>query len=307
MEEFIMSQSIVVSQGATFVVELQSMLGSSNYGWCLSSLPKGVVLLGIDTVPSPRFIGPVNQKFYFGACSCDQTLTLEFVVTASHYLQDIKDTYTVDVQIVPADKQQFVPYSENTIANVKYGYACADQDQMPIGKYGYPYEDQMPVVKYGYPCADQMPVVKYGYPCADQMPVVKYGYPCADQTPVMKYGYPDQPPVMKYGYPCGYNDAAGQVNQPFLRNSCTPDNQPFLRNSCAPDNQPFLRNSCAPDNQPFLRNTCGTDNQPFLRNSCAPTDQPFLRNDSDAMKTAMPYGMVYVTNSVEKYGFPYCG
>ena len=242
-----MSQSIVVSQGATFVVELQSMLGSSNYGWCLSSLPKGVILVGTEVVrlPSSHPIGPVNQKFYFGAYSCDQTLTLEFVMTAPSCLEDIKDTYTVDVQIVPADKQQFVPYSENAVANVKYGYACADQDQTPV--------------------------VKYGYPCADQMPVVKYGYPCADQTPVMKYGYPDQPPVMKYGYPCGYNDAAGQVNQPFLRNSCAPDNQPFLRNSGAP------------------------------------TDQPFLRNDRDAMKTAMPYGMVYVTNSVEKYGFPYCG
>ena len=279
-----MSQSIVVSQGATFVVELQSMLGSSNYGWCLSSLPKGVILVGTEVVrlPSSHPIGPVNQKFYFGAYSCDQTLTLEFVMTAPSCLEDIKDTYTVDVQIVPADKQQFVPYSENAVANVKYGYACADQDQTPV-------------VKYGYPCADQMPVVKYGYPCADQMPVVKYGYPCADQTPVMKYGYPDQPPVMKYGYPCGYNDAAGQVNQPFLRNSCAPDNQPFLRNSGAPTDQPFLRNSGAP-----------TD-QPFLRNSGAPTDQPFLRNDRDAMKTAMPYGMVYVTNSVEKYGFPYCG
>ena len=271
-----MSQSIVVSQGATFVVELQSMLGSSNYGWCLSSLPKGVILIGAEAVklPSPHPIGPVNQKFYFGAYSCDQTLTLEFVMTAPSRLEDIKDTYTVDVQIVPADKQQFVPYSENAAANVKYGYACADQEQMPV-------------VKYGYPCADP-----------NQMPVVKYGYPCADSNQV---------PVMKYGYPCGYHDAAGQVDQPFLRNSGTPTDQPFLRNSCAPDNQPFLRNSCAPDNQPFLRNSCAPDNQPFLRNSCAPDNQPFLRNDSDAMKTAMPYGMVYVTNSVEKYGFPYCG
>lgn len=162
-----MTQSIVVSQGKNFTVELQSMHGSSAYGWCLSILPKGIILLGTDIykATSPYPIGPVIQKFYFAAVSGNPVLTLEFVLTAAFRPEDIKDIYTVEVQIVPENPQQFVPY-----------------------------------------------------------------------------------------------DASAQVNKPFLRNSDMAVNKPFL-------------------------------------------------NDADAMKTAMPYGMVYVDDAAAglfKYGFPNC-
>ena len=66
-----MANEMVVFQGKSFSVGLQSMLGSTAYGWCLTGLPKGVVLLGIDTekVPSSATVAPVIQKFWFVAVS----------------------------------------------------------------------------------------------------------------------------------------------------------------------------------------------------------------------------------------------
>lgn len=239
-----MEQNYVALQGKAFVVELQSMRGSTGYGWCLSSLPQELILMGIDNIPTAPGIAPVNQKFYFGVVSAqNRNVEIQFVLAAPWKLSEIADTFTARVQIVPSDSCNYVPYSENTNAqtpffnvntpffkencsantpffsnadtaniNYKYGYPCSGQNT--VVAYGYPYDMQDAVMKYGYPCGMQDPVVKYGYPCGTQNTMELYGYPRTMQEPMVKYGYPCQVAettldARPYGYPV--------MNAPLLK------------------------------------------------------------------------------------------
>lgn len=199
-----MENSIRAFQGQSFSVTLQSMIGSTNHGWCLTSLPSCFVLTGQVNYPTRRGIGPVNQVFYFltvGVPESGLTAVLKFgMYNLTQVSYPFKADRTVDIQvnIIPCNEDSatasdspFVKYSENAafygdpsnemLAALAYGY--------PVVKYGYP------VVKYGYPVGDDCCTddccagFKYGYP----VPTEKYGYPIAAE----KYGYP----VVKYGYP----------------------------------------------------------------------------------------------------------
>lgn len=206
-----MEESITAYQGKFFSVTLQSQLGSTNYGWCLTSMPKEVILVGqinepANNLPQGYVGGLVNQMFYFIAITAPkkQPIELEFglccltqspsEVTPFKYEEQVK----VAVTVVPSNElseHKFVKYSENAavyspesnpdLASLLYGYP-------PILKYGYPCSsaNDCATLKYGYPCSmNDCATLKYGYP-----PLFKYGYP-----PVVKYGYP---PILKYGYPC---------------------------------------------------------------------------------------------------------
>lgn len=67
-----MGQKMVVLEGKTFSIELQSMLGSSGYGWCLAGLPEGIILLGEDRIAAGPAVLPTLQKFYFGVSSAEE-------------------------------------------------------------------------------------------------------------------------------------------------------------------------------------------------------------------------------------------
>lgn len=215
-----MEESITAYQGKCFCVNLESHLGSTNYGWCLLSMPAGVILAGQANEPIDG-MSLVNQKFFFIPTETPdkQPMEIEFglccLTQVSSKLNPFKyeEKVIVHVNIVPSNElegRQFVRYTENEahyssnnsdlLSALKYGYP-------PLLKYGYP-----PVLKYGYPCQENEcvgekygfpPVLKYGYPscCEDECVAHKYGYP-----PVVKYGYP---PVLKYGYPCQENECAG--------------------------------------------------------------------------------------------------
>lgn len=208
-----MGESITAYQGKSFSVTLQSHLGSTNYGWCLISMPAEVILVGQSNDPVNGF-SLVNQVFYFIAVGESKKQSVELDFGLCCLTQSSPFTYEervkVAVNIIPANDtngRKFVKYSENAasyspthnldlMAVLKYGYPCGQNDMAAL-KYGYP-----PVLKYGYPCGqDDCATVKYGYP-----PVLKYGYPCGqDDCATVKYGYP---PVLKYGYPCGQDDMA---------------------------------------------------------------------------------------------------
>ncbi len=230
-------KTIIAYEGKFFTVTLQSMLGSTNYGWCLASLPDGIVLAGIDNQPMHTGISPVNQNFYFGvaAISGDVNVVIKFKLCCLSDFKKVPEEVSINVQLVPAnvnsdnansDNASFVKYSENSAVyntqppygyvlsqadlmygypcNVKYGYPGCDDINL---KYGYPScgftSSEYPVVKYGYPCG-ALAILKYGVPCGSQISL-KYGYPCFD-NPTLKYGYPcglldDYPPLLKYGYP----------------------------------------------------------------------------------------------------------
>jgi hypothetical protein len=211
-------QAIKAYQGRLFKVALTSHFGSSNYGWVLTSLPKGIALLSEEVEPSEKGNTTVSQNFYFTALDAeDPQVELEFRLVA--HLPTIgkdaqKQTITIKVLVVPynedADgigKGRFVEYNDNNAA-----YNIADDDCTQVLKYGYPpymkYGYPAPALKYGYPGCDApadaaIPTEKYGYPGS----VLKYGYPPANAQcevttddcgcPVVKYGYP----ALKYGYP----------------------------------------------------------------------------------------------------------
>ena len=60
-----MGNEIQAYQGQPFSVTLESMLASTNCGWCLMSMPEHVVLSGQTNVPVNPGIASVNQIFHF--------------------------------------------------------------------------------------------------------------------------------------------------------------------------------------------------------------------------------------------------
>ena len=209
-----MANEMVVLQGQTFTVDLQSRLGSTNHGWVLTGLAQGVALVHVVTRNSGR-IGPTIQTFMFGAISATENkVEIEFsLVNFSDFTIDQK--YTVAVKVIPSDSEEFVkmrtssdpaltdvcnsiqPYgvvlsSPETV--LKYGYPCGVQDSVnPVLKYGYPNMQNTVNLKYGYPCGAQDSVntlVKYGYPCGVQdVANVKYGYPRTFEDASVMYGF----------------------------------------------------------------------------------------------------------------------
>lgn len=235
-----MQQEMVVLEGKIFTVDLQSMLGSTAYGWCLAGLPDGIILEGIQTIPMGPGVSPVIQRFYFGVSSAKTVeAELSFVLACSFQPEEIAKEEKISLTIIPHNSDEYVKYNENirqkeadSTANtiIPYGVPFsreAAQAQIP---YGMIYNqnalnnDYAPVVMYGvkpptFPCTD------YGFPTTNaepfrnssarfnshmayaypQDPFMKYGYPCNAQDAGMKYGYfcnQNEPFIIKYGYPC---------------------------------------------------------------------------------------------------------
>ena len=177
-----MKNSYTVLEGKFFSVDLISNMCSTDYGWCLTEMPKEIILLGTEIVPIDSVMvgGRTVQRFHFGVRSSKNVqVTLQFELTCMSELSKATDVYTLDVQIIPCNSEDYVKYSENEEqAAIPYGYVN-DSNANPFVKYGYPCN-----VAYGYPGG-----IDYGYPCATQgtmPPFVKYGYPCT-----VAYGYPN--------------------------------------------------------------------------------------------------------------------
>ena len=238
-----MDQKMVVLEGKVFTIELQSMLGSTGYGWCLSQLPKGIIFEGADRSPVAKGIAPVMQNFYFGVSSAEETeAEITFVMACTFEPAKVTGEHKVSLTIIPSDSEKFVDYSEN--ANALYAYAFNQADGcgamnciQPYGvwqieeraqvqkPYGFP-GPGFTCMDYGYPYGVQDVGMVYNYNYGAQNSGMAYGYPCGMQDAIMKYGYPCgmQDAMMKYGYFCGTNDALCK-NEPFIRKN---RNEPFI-------------------------------------------------------------------------------
>lgn len=168
-----MNNKYTALEGKVFTVDLMSNMASTNYGWCLTSMPDEIMLVGTDCIPVEPLMsgGRTIQRFHFGVKSSENlNVSLQFEIRCLHELSKVTDTYTLDVQIVPCNSNEYAQYSENAEqAAIPYGYVC-DNNLIPSLKYGYPC-----TVAYGYPG------MLYGYPCGAQdaaAPFVKYGYFC---------------------------------------------------------------------------------------------------------------------------------
>ena len=219
-----MSNEMVALQGKAFSVDLQSMLGSTLYGWSLTGIPQGIALLGTETSRTTLGVAPVIQRFWFGAYSAvKDKASLEFTLVNVSDVSATEKKHTVSVKVIPSDSEEFAKLSENSDAMVSdvcnsmqpYGYPLGATNFVNMA-YGYPYRRGEVVFKYGYPCATDDVNVKYGYPCGTNDVNLKYGYPCDDQVVAHKYGYPCgvQDVLLKYGFPCKTQDVNFKYGYP---------------------------------------------------------------------------------------------
>lgn len=243
-----MAKEMVVLQGKSFSIELQSMIGSTLYGWSLTGLPQGIALLSTENIPTTGGVAPIIQRFWFGAYAvAKDKAEISFMLVNYSNPTPTDKKYTVSVKVIPSDSEEFAKFSENSDgmvrdacgpimpygyaldtldANQIYGYLCTKRDvgvkygfpdtQNMNYKYGYPCDVQNIVHKYGYPCGAQDAALKYGFPCDSQYLNHKYGYPCGVQDANFKYGYPcaSDDIHFKYGYPCGVQDVALKYGYP---------------------------------------------------------------------------------------------
>ena len=199
-----MNREYVALEGKVFTVELLLHIGSSNYGWCISALPKEVILMGTENIHVPgQYNATVLQRFYFGAVTSQEiNVEIDFTLNCWSDLTKVAEKFTAIVKIVPSNSSDFVSYSENeTKAAIPYGFVMTADNTV---KYGYPCGVQDANLKYGYPCGVQDANLKYGYPCGVQDANLKYGYPCGVQDANLKYGYPcfeATKDARPYGYP----------------------------------------------------------------------------------------------------------
>ncbi len=281
-----MSNKLVVLQGKSFYVELQSMLGSTNYGWCLKSMPEELLLTGTQNTHTRPGISPMMQRFYFSAVSAETTnVEVTFVLACLSNVSDVTDEFKAEIQIVPSNSDEFVSYSENGPApQVIYGITYMGDQETVCG-------DNAAALKYGYPCGNDTPFIrrhscgpentpfihanscntntafKYGYPCGVNDANLKYGYSCGANDARLAYGYPCgvNDANLKYGYPCGVNDATLKYGYPVMEYGL-----PYATDLTAmPYGLVYSNNACA-----------------------------------DYTMDSRPYGMVYTGQDARLYAFP---
>ncbi len=213
---------IICTIGTSFDIILESQVGSTGFGWCLKSIPEGVELADIGSLPLSQHVSPgckERQVFTFVAVKPLKEGSIAFdLLRLTHPVCEIADTVTYTVYVHDEDEndvlkkeiggQKFVK-GAGAMVHAKpvqpYGFADAEK---AILLYGFPVNPL-----YGYPSVGYSPsfiesatncMVKYGNPfgvAADDAECnLKYGYP------VVKYGYP---PIYKYGFPL--NDASGKT------------------------------------------------------------------------------------------------
>ncbi|WP_074435135.1 hypothetical protein [Bacteroides timonensis] len=113
-----MKNVIQAYQGQPFSVTLESMLSSTNCGWCLMSMSEHVVLSGQTNVPVSPGIAPVNQNFHFIAI--DGCLTPDEVIL-KFGLFNFSQVCSTPIRIVEF-KVNTIPLVTNDAANACGGW-----------------------------------------------------------------------------------------------------------------------------------------------------------------------------------------
>lgn len=271
-------QEMVAYEGKVFQVNLQSMLGSSPYGWALSNLPEGIVLEAVETsqLAAGNTIGPVVQSFYLGVTAVKEyNVKLTFLLLCSFEPKKIVDSCTVNLRIVPENANQFATYSDNAAAST--GSAMNNTDPIQT-KYGFPCVMQDSALMYGFNCAQPQAVTGRGAG-DDQNTHVAYGMPCT------KYGLACQPAVAAVDYGLVDSSAGNEVNSAmpygYISSAAHKYGYPCVMQS---DSLYGMSFNCVNNNQNQEGST------PFIRKTT-----PFINP-----------GSPFVDNAQMKYGYPTC-
>lgn len=89
--------------GQPVQINLQSMVGSTGYGWYLTEIDGGLALSSAVAVPTAPGIAPVNHQFNFIAIAAG-TFNLKFELLAPWRPEDVADTEVYSVIITPPKK-----------------------------------------------------------------------------------------------------------------------------------------------------------------------------------------------------------
>lgn len=191
-----MEQNFVVLQGKVFTVDIPSMFGSTNYGWCLTSLPAEIILMGAESISTGY--GSAAQRFYFGAISSETiNVDIPFVLMCWSDFTQAVDTFTAHVRIVPSDGGSYTPYSEN--ANMRNDYA---REQMDTANAAIPYG----VIYNGNNAAANTPIFRNN----TQVNTPIFGNNVAANTPIFRNNTPANTPIFRNNAP---------VNTPIFSNN----------------------------------------------------------------------------------------
>jgi hypothetical protein len=229
--------------GESFEVVLYAQTGSTGYGWHLSAMPKGVVLLGMTeaAVPPVRPGSQNRQTFTFVATQKTQG-TLSFELLRPWIPTEPADTRNFALTVTSAPNLQ--ADIEKLAGQRRFAANPSFRSHLPPAvPYGFPDPTHAGTVKtphgpvwplYGFP-VDQLAagqhhvlesstncMVKYGFPGgvgadADTC-LLKYGFPVGAEQVGLMYGFPrneagcsapvtvqENPDncVVKYGFPHG--------------------------------------------------------------------------------------------------------
>lgn len=214
------ASTIIAVVDHSFDVILESMVGSTGYGWCLKSLPDGVELISTTNVPVRQGVAPVRQIFTFAALKPIKKGVLKFDLLCLHTLsRDIADHATYNVEI--HDKKENDELA-NEIGGQKFlKGAGAMLHAGPAMPYGFPDSDKTALLLYGFPNADASCAASVIYSNANCL--LKYGTPFGVSTDDsgcnLKYGFPVTPVIYKYGFPLT-NASGGDIQVEEDANNC---------------------------------------------------------------------------------------
>jgi hypothetical protein len=206
MKEEKKDEVVQIEVGQVIDISLESMMGSTGYGWELSELSGPICLIGISVIPvSTRVVAPVSQVFHIKGIGIGKAC-VKFVLAAAWKLEEPAQTITYQINIVKA-----VATAENDLKIKGFigSQKTTVRDAQDVKSL---YSYQPPVVKYGVPCDDAYERLYYGVlpqSICNSDPRLYYGVCCAPQTdPRVYYGVccaPDNdmccapPQVLKYG------------------------------------------------------------------------------------------------------------
>ena len=172
--------------GQPVQVILQSMVGSTGYGWQLTSLTEGLGLMSVDIRPIRSGIAPVNHIFNFLALKVG-TCKVQFQLIAPWKTAEPAETVEYEFTIKAKEKN-----AADDIAAAMKGSGFVGAPVVNVGAEACAH----PMEYYGIPCVSgagmgaQTVVPDYGIPTMEPGCYLKYGFPTTTPMGCAKYGIP---------------------------------------------------------------------------------------------------------------------
>lgn len=240
--EKINKETLSAEIGHVIDISLESMMGSTGYGWQLDGMKGYVNLLAITVQNSSRRMGPIEQIFSFIPTGTGKAV-VTFVLAASwkeeeEPVKTIEYEITVDKQSVEStdlDKLKVKGFvSKPEVSLTKYEptmlYAVRLRDELKLRdsigdirlKYGIRV-DQRRDLRLKYGILNEGPGdgrIKYGI-----RPDTKYNIPGMSQLYNVRPSLPDLQTRMYYGYPINQMDMCTPIMPYGYPNPCETDCQ----------------------------------------------------------------------------------